>query len=137
MVDKVAPLLYEYLNANLYLQDFYQFKKSTKRNFSYETWAQALGVPSKSFLRFAVIGERSISEKLAYHIASYIGFNEAEKEYFFFLVLYTQSSETEAKRIYGKRLTEILNVQIGAKETVADLNLPAEQTEPIPASEED
>lgn len=112
MAETTAPSLCEYLNVNLYLQDYYQYRKNLAAGFSYEMWAHAMNVPSRSYLRFAILGKRGISEELAEKIVTFINFNETEKEYFFLLVLYTQASQPESKRIYGKRLTHILRSQI-------------------------
>lgn len=112
MEIKSAPSINEYLNVNLYLEDYYHFRKSQPEGFSYESWAQALGVSSKSFLRFAILGKRTISEELAHKLALFIGLNEKETEYFYLLVLYTQASQAEVKRTYEKKLIQTLRGEI-------------------------
>lgn len=112
METRSAPSINEYLNVNLYLEDYYHYRKSLPEGFSYESWAQALGVSSKSFLRFAILGKRTISEELAHKLALFIGLNDKETDYFYLLVLYTQASQAEVKRTYEKKLIQILRGEI-------------------------
>lgn len=112
MEIRSVPAINEYLNVNLYLEDYYHYRKSLPEGFSYESWAQSLGVSSKSFLRFAILGKRTISEELAHKLALFIGLSEKETEYFYLLVLYTQASQAEVKRTYEKKLIQTLRGEI-------------------------
>lgn len=112
MEIKSEPLINDYLNVNLYLEDYYHYRKSLPEGFSYESWAQSLGVSSKSFLRFAILGKRTISEELAHKLALFIGLSEKQTEYLYLLVLYTQTSQPEVKRTYEKKLIQALRTEV-------------------------
>jgi uncharacterized protein (TIGR02147 family) len=99
-----SPDVRSYLDARLFLKDYYEHRKKKAKTFSYETWAAELGIKSKSFLRHVLIGDRTISEALTQKFCLYFSFNDSEKEYFLLLVLYTQSESPEQKKIYGRKL---------------------------------
>lgn len=108
MDGKPHPVVSSYLNVHLYLQDVYRFRKLNEKYFSYEHWSQELGLTSKSYLRFAILGKRRISDSLAQKFCDSLKLSEPEKEYFCILILYTQTSQPEQKRRYGKKLTQLL-----------------------------
>jgi uncharacterized protein (TIGR02147 family) len=105
------PQVRSYLDAYQFLQDVYQHRKSlstAEKKFSYEVWAQQMGLTSKSYLRFAVLGQRGISPELTQKISDNLGFEGLDKEYFSLLVLYTQTRQREQRALLGRRLTKLL-----------------------------
>jgi uncharacterized protein (TIGR02147 family) len=116
MTVKALPDVKSYLSVHLYLQDMYAYRKSTLDSFSYETWAYDLNVPSKSSLRFAVLGKRKISESLAEAFCQNLNLPGDDKTYFILLVHYTQATSAERKRAYGQLLTQTLRRQLNIQE---------------------
>lgn len=100
--------VYSFLDARLFLQEIYAVRKKKEPRFSYEIWARQLGVASKSYLRFAVIGKRKISAQLTQKICENLKLDEKECEYFTLLVLYTQCEVAQQKKILGEKLTSLL-----------------------------
>jgi len=112
MDRKARPELRSYLDVRQFLTDYYEQEKTLNKSFSYEAWSRQLGLKSKSTLRFALLGERSISEELTQKFCDYFDFSDGEKEYFTFLVLYTQCENPEQKKFYGQKLTAFLRQEI-------------------------
>ncbi|MES2800946.1 MAG: TIGR02147 family protein [Bdellovibrionota bacterium] len=113
------PDVKSYLDANQFLRDVYSFRKSNAvngENFSYEIWARQIGLTSKSYLRFAVLGKRGISAVLAQKISDSLKLEGCDKEYFSLLVLYTQCKDKEQKNILGRKLTELLRSPVQMSE---------------------
>ncbi len=102
------PNVRSYLDANQFLQDVYRYRKSAKEKFSYEIWAQEMGLTSKSYLRFAILGQRRISPELTQKVSKFLQLEGVEEEYFTLLVLYTQTEQKEQKVLLGHRLTQLL-----------------------------
>lgn len=92
-------------------------------NFSYESWARSLSISSKSYLRFAVIGKRKISDDLSIKLCQVINFNEIDKEYFINLIKYSQSKDSQIKQSYAKKLTQILRREVPFEELPATEDL--------------
>lgn len=109
------PDVRSYLDILQFLQDYYKFEKE-RRIFSYEIWARALSVTSKSYLRFAIVGKRKISEQLAQKMCDYFKFENTDREYFILLILYSQCKQPSQKSIYGSKLTHLLRQSSRAKE---------------------
>lgn len=110
------PDVKNYLDVRLYLQDTYQFQKNINPLFSYNIWATQMGLHSKSYLRFAVLGQRGISLELTQKLAEFLKLSAADQEYFSLLVLFTQSKLPEQKQIFGRRLTQILRQELSTTE---------------------
>ncbi|KHD87004.1 MAG: hypothetical protein OM95_16770 [Bdellovibrio sp. ArHS] len=107
MSESNHPDVKSYLNIYQFLQDSYQYLKKSG-DFSYEIWAQKLGVASKSYLRFAVLGQRKISDVLAQRLCEFFQLSETDREYFLLLVLYTQTKQEAQRNLYGRKLTQLL-----------------------------
>jgi uncharacterized protein (TIGR02147 family) len=102
------PDIFAYLDVCLFLQDMYSYRKLANAGFSYESWARSMDVKSRSYLRFAIYRKRKISEELAQKFIINLGLNQNEKDYFVFLILYSQAKNPEQKKIFGEKLTHFL-----------------------------
>lgn len=102
------PDLKEYLSLHHYLSDLYSFRKKTEWGFSYETWAQELGLANRSYLRQLVIGRRGITSATADQICHRLNFDQQEREYFHLLLLYSKATSTEQKNLYGRKLRQLI-----------------------------
>lgn len=107
-----APDVKKYLDANQYLLDIYAFQKNQDADFTYEVWAQILGVPSRSYLRSVITGKRNIPELLTQKLAIFLELNDEDKAYFYLLVIYTQCQEPEQKKLYASKLIELLKKDV-------------------------
>jgi uncharacterized protein (TIGR02147 family) len=112
MAEKTDVDVRSYLDLNQYLKDVYQARKAADPKFSYEVWSKELGLSSKSYLRFAVIGQRKVSTELTTRLFENLQMSAIEREYFTLLVLYSQCSEAGQKQILGRKLTAILRCDL-------------------------
>lgn len=103
-----CPDVRSYLDASQFLRDFYAYKKKCDPKFSYDLWAKEMGLQSKSYLRFAVLGQRGISSVLTQRLSKYLNFDLIASEYFSILVLYSQCPDADQKALLGRRLTQLL-----------------------------
>ncbi len=101
-------MLKKYLCVYQYLQDFYHFKKSENRNFSYAVWALQLGIRNKAYLRMLVLGERPLGPDVVTNMIDYLGLQNEEAEYFKVLTSYSQAKNPQEKEIFGDRLVSLV-----------------------------
>ena len=106
------PSIFEYIDVSLFLQDYYQYRKAQTRDFSYQSWADELGVTSKSYLRFVTLRKRRISSELLDRLAQMIFQTEAEKDYFTHLVFYSQAESETQKKHFGRQLIKSQREQV-------------------------
>jgi len=102
------PDVMTYLSVHQYLADLYRFRKTSERGFSYEAWARELGFKTKSFLHQIVLGQRAITPDTLLIFLAKLNLNDAEKEYFKYLVLYSKASSQEEKNLYGQKLISMI-----------------------------
>lgn len=106
--SKKSPVIFEYLDVVLYLKDYYSFRKKNQKNFSYDSWSEELGFSNRSFLRLIAIGKKKVTPKLADAICEKVFLQNDEKNYFFMLVQYSQTTSHKEKHIYGQKMMQIL-----------------------------
>lgn len=98
------PAVYDYIDACLFLQAHYLYRKSMEKGFSYQQWADELGVVSKSYLRFAILKKRKISSDLHERFMQSIFTTDIERDYFTHLVFYSQAETESQKKYFGRQL---------------------------------
>lgn len=108
MDRKALPKVQNYLDARQFLQDIYAYYKAENSGFSYKAWAEAMGLKNKSYLRFAVLGQRGLSPELVQRLSDFLQLDATDKEYFTLLTIYTQSDQPEQKKILARKLTHYL-----------------------------
>lgn len=109
--ENSAPSVFEYLDVISYLQDYYKWRKSTSKDFSYELWSTELEFSSRSYIRMMIMGKKKVSAKF---IDVFTKLNCADKDaedYFFYLVQYSQSTSQKVKKDLGARLIKILKLR--------------------------
>lgn len=107
-----CPDVKSYLSIHLFLQDYYKYRKASNANFSYESWARELGIKSRSYLRLVVIGKRSLNDEVATLISQKLSLSDKDHEYFSLLILYSQCRSHEQKKLYGKKMMQILKTEM-------------------------
>lgn len=125
---KTKPVVFNYLSAVTYLNDFVAFQKQQEPGFTYESWASELGFKSRSFLTMILNGERNITTQFIESFSQTVNFSKEEKDYFSLLAQHNQSpSETEQK-IY---LNQILEHKGRQKEQIEITNSAEFLTSPL------
>lgn len=103
------PNIYEFLDVRGYLEEFYRFRKAQSDKFSYEIWANELGIKSRSLLRMVVLGQRQITSGFAETLSYGLGLKSAELKYFFLLIDYSRAKTKEQKSFFWKQMLPLLS----------------------------
>lgn len=115
-VSVSKPKVMEYLDLRLYLADYFAYRKNFDNGFSYEAWAQELGFKSRSYLRMIALGRKKATENFVEAFSCQVFDDERDKEYFHYLVLYSQAKRHRDRQLFGKKLVQILHRVNGQKE---------------------
>lgn len=104
----MRPEIRKYLSVSQYLQDYYSFRKSVEKTFSYDKWAQELGVSDKAYMRMLVLGKRPLNEVVLESFVENLHLSPDDQMYFKILTYYSQSKSAEQKDVFGKKLMSLL-----------------------------
>ncbi|MBT4760708.1 MAG: TIGR02147 family protein [Bdellovibrionaceae bacterium] len=106
--------LYQYENYRIFLKDWFDYRKSSQKSFSYSVWARSLKLKSSSTLIMILKGQRDPSPNLTERFANYFEFNLDEYEFFEDLVELekTPSNKKQAllDRVQAKRTKKNLKI---------------------------
>ena len=83
---KEAPRVTEYIDIISYLQDYYQWRKSTNKDFSYAFWSEELGFSSRSYIRMIIMGQKKVTKKFVEAFTRSNFNTPIEEEYFLSLI---------------------------------------------------
>ncbi|WP_413581759.1 TIGR02147 family protein [Bdellovibrio sp. HCB288] len=112
---KVKPLLLNYIDYRLFLQDWYSYNKEHKKGFSYGTWTLQCGFKSRSFIRLVMLGQRNLGVDSISQVARSLHLNASESEYFEHLVLYTHADTIQLKEYHFAQIVRLNKGNIGAE----------------------
>lgn len=105
---KEAPRVTEYLDVIAYLQDYYQWRKSTNKDFSYAFWSEELEFSSRSYIRMIIMGQKKVTKKFV-EAFTRLNFNSPiEEEYFDCLVKHSQSPSQKDRKLFGAKMIQLL-----------------------------
>lgn len=102
-----SPDIFDFLDVVLFLQEYYKYKKSINKNFSYSSWCQELNIGSNTILRFILQRKRRITLKTAEILKINLKLNNSECEYFNYLLSYSQSNTEAERTASGSKLIAI------------------------------
>ena len=105
------PVVFEYLDATYFLSDYYKYRKSLSKKFSYEIWADELSIPSRSFLRLVVLGKKKISDNYIIKLSDHLFSDKNQRDYFFHLVKYTQKTSSQERQIHSQKMISLIKSQ--------------------------
>jgi uncharacterized protein (TIGR02147 family) len=98
--------IFEYQNYRIYLKDYYNEQKSTKKFFSYRYFSNKAGINASAFLYYVIEGKRNLTKSSIEKISLTIGHSKEEKEYFENLVFFNQAKTIAEKTMYFSRIVE-------------------------------
>lgn len=98
------PYVFNYIDLQLFLRDIYAFRKKSEKNFSYESWAQELGLRSRSFLRLVITGRRNLTDQVFPLFAASLNLLPNELDYLSLLFRYSTATDRLLKESYGRQL---------------------------------
>ena len=98
--------IFEYQNYRLYLKDYYQEQKSTKKYFSYRYFSKKAGINAPAFLYYVINNKRNLTKKSIAKISLAIEHNREDAEYFENPVFFNQADTIAEKTMYYSRIVE-------------------------------
>jgi uncharacterized protein (TIGR02147 family) len=98
--------LFEYQNYRLYLKDYYNDQKKSKKYFSYRYFSKKAGINASAFLYYVINGKRNLTKSSIEKISATIGHSKEEKDYFENLVFFNQAQTIAEKVMYYSRIVE-------------------------------
>lgn len=110
------PVVFDYMDARSFLQDYYTYRKNSDDRFSYEIWASELNYSSRSYLRMVLIGKKRISDGFIEAFCRSSKLDQQESDYLEILVKHSQAATQNAKQAFNQKLFQILRNQIGQSE---------------------
>lgn len=105
------PDIFAYLDSFQFLHDYYAYRKLSSEQFSYESWNEQIGFTNRSFLRLAILGKKKVSDHLLQLLSNAMFETKNEKEYFYCLVKYTQSSSQKDRQMFGQKMLQFVRIE--------------------------
>ncbi len=99
-------VLFSYLDYRLYLRDWYEARKASRKSVSFRSFSQRAGFRSPNFFKLVMEGKRNLTEDSLAKFADGLRLNRQERDFFKNLVLFNQAAAHEDKDLYYKRLLE-------------------------------
>jgi uncharacterized protein (TIGR02147 family) len=110
------PIIFNYLDLHSYLREYYKFRKLLDGGFSYEAWSMELNFnKSRSFLRMILIGKKKASSGFVEAFSNQNFATKRERDYFLYMVKYSQASSPAEKQAFSLRMIEILRTDTHQK----------------------
>jgi uncharacterized protein (TIGR02147 family) len=104
--DKVLSV-YQYTNFREYLRDYYDFRKSGERGYSYRAFSKAAGFSSPNFLKLLIDGQRNVSPAATEKLIVGLRLNESSARFFRELVKFNQSKNDQVKHAHYLKMQEL------------------------------
>lgn len=95
---------YGYLDYRTYLRDFYDFKKSGIRGYSYRSFSKSGGFTSPNFLKLVTEGDRNIGAEALPRFIKALGLKGPMADYFRCLVALNQAKSDADRDLFFKEL---------------------------------
>ncbi len=102
-----APSIYGYTNYRLFLADFYQFRKQSKRGYSFRQFSQAAGFSAPNVLKLVIDGQRNISGPSLEKFIQALSLSAGPAEYFRCLVQMNQADSDEERSAFYEKLRRL------------------------------
>jgi uncharacterized protein (TIGR02147 family) len=102
-----GPSIYGYTNYRLFLQDYYQFRKESKRGYSFRQFSQAAGFSAPNVLKLVIDGQRNISGPSLEKFIQAMGLMPGPAEYFRCLVAMNQAESDEQRTACYEKLKRL------------------------------
>jgi len=106
------PVVFEYRDLSEYLKDVYKFRKAHENYFSYEKWADEMGLKSRSYLRYLVLGEKTATATLLPTLLRGLKLHEDEVAYFVLLFNFQVAPTADIKAVYTREIFKVWSRRI-------------------------
>lgn len=101
--DAQKPNIFDYVDYQKFLKDFYDYLKATQRGFSHRKFAKKANIKSWNYLKAVYDRKVHISKRYRENFAEGLGLKGKEKEYFFNLIEFGKTKNLKLKnKFYSK-----------------------------------
>jgi uncharacterized protein (TIGR02147 family) len=109
---RVMVSVFDYLDYRRYLADYYQFKKSVNKHFSYRLIADKAGIPSTGFFSEILSGRRNLTRSKIPKMAKALSLSEKEQAYLSILVDFNHAKTEKAKQSLYASLVQAMPLHV-------------------------
>ena len=99
--------IYGYTDYRAYLRDFYEFRKSGQRGYSYRAFSKAAGFSAPNTLKLVIEGERNIGAAAIEQFVKGLNLKGTMATYFATLVHMNQAKTDAEKESYFRQLQQL------------------------------
>ncbi|RZA24552.1 MAG: TIGR02147 family protein [Proteobacteria bacterium] len=107
MGELPVPSIYGYTNYRVYLADFYEVRKKSKRGYSYRQFSQQAGFTSPNYLKLVIEGQRNLSPQSVEQFIEALGLSVPMAAYFRCLVSWNQETDDSEKAELFQKLMRL------------------------------
>lgn len=107
MKSEVLKTLFQTLDPVEILRAHYEHRKIADAKFSYQSWADELGLKSRSFLRLVLRGERSLTADVGELFVAYFKMNKSQATYWRELVKLGQAKTLASRELACLNLNKL------------------------------
>lgn len=104
MTNSKRPNIFTYNDYRGYLADWYKFRKSQEKGFSYRSFAKEAGFASPNFLKLIVDGKRNLTRATLPKFIEVLRLGKKESEFFSQLIDFNQANGNDEKRHYFEKI---------------------------------
>jgi uncharacterized protein (TIGR02147 family) len=105
-MQNIAPHVCDFHKATEFLKAHYEFRKKLDPGFSYEAWSVELGYKSRSFVKMAVSGQRSLTAEFIQKFSESVKFSNEDSHYFHLIVSHEQAATDQERALYLDKIFE-------------------------------
>lgn len=99
--------IWSFVDPIEFLRRVYEVRKEKQRGFSYQVWAQELGLKSRSFLRLVLIGKRSLTGDLAIKLIQNLNLKKQEAQFFMHLVQLQRACDLQTQEYHSREISNL------------------------------
>lgn len=96
--------IYEFIDYREFIKEYYLFKKSLNKGFSYRVMSRQMGFTSPNYIKLIVDGDRHISLKSLDKLLRGLNLNTQETTYFKHLVNFAKAKDPDEKEYHYYRI---------------------------------
>ena len=100
--------VFSYTDYRNYIRDYYQFRKKSRRSFSYRAFSHDAGFKSPVFIKLVIESKSNLSPQSAVQLAKAMGLDDVGSAYFRMLVDFNQARNDDAKRDVFLKLSSFM-----------------------------
>lgn len=99
--------IYEFIDYREYIKEYYLYRKSLNKGFSYRVMSRQMGFTSPNYIKLIVDGDRHISLKSLDKLLKGLHLNQNETKYFKHLVNFAKCKETDEKEFHYYQIIKL------------------------------